>query len=185
MDPQARHSTWTLLQRFKKEKNCTILLTTHFMDEADFLGDRIAIMSQGKLKCVGSPLYLKSKYGSGYNLTITRKKRNLSDDGTSIYSNSYSNLGSISDIHVKINSSIKSRKQTEAAMTQKIISMVKNKIPNSKLRSNLHNEISFWLPGEDSNKFPDLFDLLDRFKAEFNILNIGISVTTVEEIFLK
>lgn len=186
MDPQARHSTWTLLQKFKKEKNCTILLTTHFMDEADFLGDRIAIMSQGRLKCVGSPLYLKSKYGSGYNLTITRKKRNIDEDGLSLCSNSYSNLGSISDIHVKVNSSIRSRKQShKAVMTQKIISMVKNKIPNSKLTSNLNKEMSFWLPGEDSNKFPDLFDLLDRFKDEFNILNIGISVTTVEEIFLK
>ncbi len=46
MDPQARHSTWSLLQKFRKERDCTILLTTHFMDEADFLGDRIAIMSQ-------------------------------------------------------------------------------------------------------------------------------------------
>ena len=33
MDPQARHSTWSLLQKFRKERNCTILLTTHFMDE--------------------------------------------------------------------------------------------------------------------------------------------------------
>ena len=33
MDPQARHSTWTLLQKFKKERQVTILLTTHFMDE--------------------------------------------------------------------------------------------------------------------------------------------------------
>jgi ATP-binding cassette subfamily A (ABC1) protein 3 len=33
MDPQARHSTWSLLQKFKKERKCTILLTTHFMDE--------------------------------------------------------------------------------------------------------------------------------------------------------
>jgi ATP-binding cassette subfamily A (ABC1) protein 3 len=37
MDPQARHSTWTLLQKFKKEKECTILLTTHFMDEVSYL----------------------------------------------------------------------------------------------------------------------------------------------------
>ena len=36
MDPQARHSTWSLLQKFKKERDCTILLTTHFMDEVGF-----------------------------------------------------------------------------------------------------------------------------------------------------
>ena len=36
MDPQARHSTWTILQKFKKERQVTILLTTHFMDEVEF-----------------------------------------------------------------------------------------------------------------------------------------------------
>ena len=44
------------------------------MDEADVLGDRIAIMSKGSLKCCGSPLFLKSKYGSGYSLVINKKK---------------------------------------------------------------------------------------------------------------
>lgn len=44
----------------------TILLFTHHMDEADLLGDRIAIISHGKLKCCGSPLFLKSTYGDGY-----------------------------------------------------------------------------------------------------------------------
>lgn len=42
------------------------------MDEADFLGDRIAIIGQGKLLCQGSPVYLKNKFGNGYNLTIIK-----------------------------------------------------------------------------------------------------------------
>ena len=41
----------------------TIILTTHYMDEADILGDRIAIMAHGGVKCCGSPLFLKNKYG--------------------------------------------------------------------------------------------------------------------------
>ena len=41
----------------------TILLTTHFMEEADVLGDRIAIMADGKIKCSGTPLFLKNYYG--------------------------------------------------------------------------------------------------------------------------
>lgn len=53
----------------------TILLSTHFMDEADILGDRIAIISNGKLRCVGSPLFLKSRFGEGYNLTVVKKTR--------------------------------------------------------------------------------------------------------------
>lgn len=52
----------------------TILLSTHHMDEADLLGDRIAIISHGKLKCCGSPLFLKSTYGDGYKLTVVKKQ---------------------------------------------------------------------------------------------------------------
>ena len=48
----------------------TILLTTHYMEEADTLGDRIGIMVKGQLKCYGSPEFLKNRYGTGYMLTI-------------------------------------------------------------------------------------------------------------------
>ena len=70
MDPYSRRSTWELLQRSKL--NRTVLLTTHFMDEADILGDRIVIISEGMLQCSGTPLYLKNRFGSGYTLTLSR-----------------------------------------------------------------------------------------------------------------
>ncbi|XP_061703260.1 phospholipid-transporting ATPase ABCA3 isoform X2 [Syngnathoides biaculeatus] len=71
MDPSARRATWDLLQGEKKGR--TILLTTHFMDEADLLGDRIAIMAGGELQCCGSPLFLKNKYGAGYHMVIVKE----------------------------------------------------------------------------------------------------------------
>lgn len=49
--------TWQLIK--KKKKGRIILLTTHSMDEADELGDRIAIMANGSLKCCGRFLYLR------------------------------------------------------------------------------------------------------------------------------
>ena len=61
MDPQARRGMWDVLQALKKDR--TIMLTTHFMEEADVLGDRIAIMADGKVKCCGSPMFLKSNLG--------------------------------------------------------------------------------------------------------------------------
>ena len=61
MDPEARRGMWDILQRERHDR--TMLLTTHFMDEADLLGDRIAIMSAGQVKCCGSSLFLKTKYG--------------------------------------------------------------------------------------------------------------------------
>ena len=61
MDPYNRRSLWDVLQAEKEDR--TILLTTHFMEEADVLGDRIAIMANGDIQCCGSPLFLKKKYG--------------------------------------------------------------------------------------------------------------------------
>ena len=46
------------------------------MDEADVLGDRIAIISQGRLRCCGSSLFLKSRFGNGYYLVLTKKPSN-------------------------------------------------------------------------------------------------------------
>lgn len=71
MDPSARRFTWDLLQQQKEGR--TILLTTHFMDEADILGDRIAIMAEGNIKCCGSSLFLKNKYGVGYHMIIVKE----------------------------------------------------------------------------------------------------------------
>jgi ATP-binding cassette subfamily A (ABC1) protein 3 len=70
MDPYSRRAVWDILQRHKRGR--VILLTTHYMDEADHLGDRIAIMAKGRLQCCGSPLYLKNLHGVGYTLTIVR-----------------------------------------------------------------------------------------------------------------
>ena len=64
MDPESRHEMWGMIAR-EKEKRC-IILTTHYMDEADHLGDRIAIMSDGLVRCCGSPLFLKRSYGLSF-----------------------------------------------------------------------------------------------------------------------
>lgn len=69
MDPISKREAWDLIKAYKKDK--IIILTTHYMDEAEELGDRIAIMSKGKLKCCGSSLFLKKKYGLGTILEIT------------------------------------------------------------------------------------------------------------------
>jgi len=56
-------------------------MSTHFMEEADVLGDRIAILSQGKLCCCGSSLFLKTHFGSGYYLTVARDLATEDDGG--------------------------------------------------------------------------------------------------------
>ncbi|KAK8753744.1 hypothetical protein OTU49_001413 [Cherax quadricarinatus] len=72
MDPGARRLIWDLLQEERSGR--TILLTTHFMEEADLLGDRIAIMANGVVQCCGSSLFLKRRYGAGYHLILVKEK---------------------------------------------------------------------------------------------------------------
>jgi len=68
MDPGNRRHVWNMIEKVKKGR--VIILTTHSMEEADVLGDQIAIMVSGKLKCIGSALHLKSKFGTGYKIRI-------------------------------------------------------------------------------------------------------------------
>ena len=53
-----------------RDEGRTIILSTHFLDEADILSDRVAIMSDSRLRCVGSPMFLKNAYGVGYQLNV-------------------------------------------------------------------------------------------------------------------
>ena len=68
MDVIAKRKLWTFLKEFKNDK--IIILTTHSLDEAEYLGDRIGIMSGGQFICSGTSSYLKSKYPCGFNLNF-------------------------------------------------------------------------------------------------------------------
>lgn len=59
----------------------TIIMSTHHMDEADILGDRIAIIAQGRLYCSGTPLFLKNCFGTGFYLTLVRKMKTIQGQG--------------------------------------------------------------------------------------------------------
>lgn len=70
MDPQNRRIIWQHIRELKAS-GLTILMTTHHLDEAEELADRVAIMSRGKLLALGSSDFIKRNFGEGYYLTIT------------------------------------------------------------------------------------------------------------------
>ncbi|XP_076054127.1 phospholipid-transporting ATPase ABCA3-like [Oratosquilla oratoria] len=144
MDPQARRATWDILQREKKDR--TLLLTTHFMEEADLLGDRIAIMAGGVLQCCGSSLFLKKKYGAGYRLTI-----------------------------------VKDPECDVLAITE----LLQQDIPNAELDQNVGAELTYLLPNTDVSKFEKVFSQIEENKEKLKISSYGVSLTTMEEVFLR
>jgi len=68
MDPISKKGLWDFLKNYHKDK--IILITTHSLDEAEYLGDKIGIMSDGEFICCGTSSYLKSKYPCGFNINL-------------------------------------------------------------------------------------------------------------------
>lgn len=145
MDTSARRYIWEMLKNYKNDR--IILLTTHFMDEADYLGDRIAIMAGGRLVALGSNIFLKNKFGVGYNITFVKKTIDFSSDP--------------------------------------ILDIIRKYIPTYNIVSNVSAELGVQLPMDQIKNFPALFQEIDNNKDKLGIQSYGISITTLEEVFLK
>ncbi|KAH8940361.1 hypothetical protein BDL97_15G085100 [Sphagnum fallax] len=78
MDPVTRRHVWDIIEASKKGR--AIVLTTHSMEEADILGDRVAIMARGKLRCIGTPIRLKTRFGAGYVVNVSVRSGNSTRD---------------------------------------------------------------------------------------------------------
>ncbi|KAH8029210.1 hypothetical protein HPB51_023775 [Rhipicephalus microplus] len=87
LDPQSRNEVWDLLQKMRR--TCTMLLTTHDMEEADVVGDRIAILAEGTIRCCGSSQFLKHRFGTGYHLDIVKRPRRCDVGGVILVVKTY------------------------------------------------------------------------------------------------
>ncbi|TPX36686.1 hypothetical protein SmJEL517_g01383 [Synchytrium microbalum] len=75
LDVEVRRLVWSIIQ--ESRANRTIILTTHSMEEADVLADRIAILAKGTLRCLGSVPRLKQLYGSGFRVSFTALQQDM------------------------------------------------------------------------------------------------------------
>jgi ABC-2 type transport system ATP-binding protein len=68
LDPGGRQAVWTHVRELRREMGSAIVITTHHMDEADQLCDRIAVLHAGRIQAVGTPAALKAGLGPGATL---------------------------------------------------------------------------------------------------------------------
>uniref|UniRef100_A0A671RZJ2 P-type phospholipid transporter n=1 Tax=Sinocyclocheilus anshuiensis TaxID=1608454 RepID=A0A671RZJ2_9TELE len=173
VDPYARRGIWDLLLKYRQGR--TIILSTHHMDEADILGDRIAIISHGKLCCVGSSLFLKTQLGTGYYLTLVKKDFDLSASSCRTSSStSYTHFECfLNSFHIP-----------DVSLISNVIF---KHVPTARLVEDLGHEITYVLPYESAKDgaFVELFHEIDDRLTDLGISSYGISDTTLEEIFLK
>jgi len=146
MDPYSRRFTWNVIRQHREGR--VIILVTHFMDEADLLGDRIAIMGDGKLLCCGSSLFLKKKYGVGYNMTVEKKSATHFD-------------------------------------TAAVLNKIHETVPDATILTDVGTELTVQLPFASSQNFEHLFSTIDDSQEELEVSSYGMTVTTMEEVFLK
>uniref|UniRef100_H0XG82 ATP binding cassette subfamily A member 12 n=1 Tax=Otolemur garnettii TaxID=30611 RepID=H0XG82_OTOGA len=157
VDPCSRRSIWDVICKNLYFQARTIILSTHHLDEAEVLSDRIAFLEQGGLRCCGSPFYLKETFGDGYHLTLTKKKRpNL-------------NANMVCDT-MAVTAMIRSH-LPEAYLKEDIGGELVYVLPpfNTKV----------------SGAYLSLLRALDTGMGDLNIGCYGISDTTVEEVFLN
>ncbi|KAM5330692.1 ATP-binding cassette sub-family A member 2 isoform 2-T2 [Glossophaga mutica] len=168
VDPYARRAIWDLILKYKPGR--TILLSTHHMDEADLLGDRIAIISHGKLKCCGSPLFLKGAYGDGYRLTLV--KRPAEPGGPP---------------EPGLTSSPSGRAPLSSCSEPQVSQFIRKHVASGLLVSDTSTELSYILPSEAAKKgaFERLFQHLECSLDSLHLSSFGLMDTTLEEVFLK
>ncbi|CAG2238617.1 ABCA5 [Mytilus edulis] len=80
MDPQSKRFLWDTISSSFSGTERGAILTTHYMEEADALCTRVAIMVNGKLECIGATQHLKNKYSSGYLLEVKLKIEDITDE---------------------------------------------------------------------------------------------------------
>uniref|UniRef100_A0A8C5ABB2 ABC transporter domain-containing protein n=1 Tax=Gadus morhua TaxID=8049 RepID=A0A8C5ABB2_GADMO len=180
VDPYARRGIWELLLKYKQGR--TIILSTHHMDEADILGDRIAIISHGKMRCCGSSMFLKKVFGRGYYLTLViilfwcdSDSRPQEKEARSGSSSSDEGIGSQTWIN------------SDPSDVAAVGVLVRRHVPGAVYLESIGQEVTFILPyaGAKDGSFATLFKDLDLEMGTLGLTSYGISDTTLEEIFLK
>jgi len=94
LDPQARRETWNLIKKLKQQGK-TIFLTTHYMEEAQELSDRILIIIEGKIVASGSPSKLIENYGGNKSIILKNCNKNILEEKNIRYE-----IDSESQIHI-------------------------------------------------------------------------------------
>ena len=163
MDPVARRLLWDTLSTVREMGRQSIILTSHSMEECEALCTRMAIMVNGKFKCLGSSQRLKTKFGNGY--TIMARMANESEGA---YENAFA--GASSHLHG-------------------LVRFIEATFPGAKLKDEHQGVVHYWVPEMTSSgtrvTWALIFEQMEKVKREFHVEDYSVAQTTLEQIFLN
>ncbi|XP_001920862.6 phospholipid-transporting ATPase ABCA1 isoform X2 [Danio rerio] len=183
VDPYSRRGIWDLLLKYREGR--TIILSTHYMDEADLLGDRIAIISQGKLCCCGTPLFLKARLGTGYYLTLVKREMHRTPSNTS--SGKIPSAASPKDSDSSVSDDTGLGSEENGFDVAALMALAQQYVPDAQLVEDIGREAVINLPNaaSEDGTLALFLNELDKRQGEFGVVSYGLSDTTLEEIFLR
>ncbi|XP_031735235.1 retinal-specific phospholipid-transporting ATPase ABCA4-like isoform X3 [Anarrhichthys ocellatus] len=185
VDPYSRRSIWDLLLKYRAGR--TVIMSTHHMDEADMLSDRVAIMSQGRLYCCGSPIFLKNCFGAGFYLTLVRRiKDNTPKASCDCTDDCSCTCSKCSKFKVDQEESQPQDRQMDGNM-ENITALIHHHVPEARLIEAIGQELTYLLPNRNfqPRAYASLFRELEETLVDIGLSSFGVSDTSLEEIFLK
>uniref|UniRef100_A0A674BWY9 P-type phospholipid transporter n=1 Tax=Salmo trutta TaxID=8032 RepID=A0A674BWY9_SALTR len=171
VDPYSRRSIWDLLLKYRTGR--TVILSTHHMDEADLLSDRVAIISKGQLHCCGSPLFLKNCFGVGFYLTLVRRMKDVRKKECDCASECSCTCSTCTKV-----------KEESQGDVDNITTLIHHHVPEAKLIEAIGQELTFLLPnkGFKHRAYASLFRELEETLGDMGLSSFGISDTSLEEV---
>jgi hypothetical protein len=183
MDPVSRREVWNLIESGKRGR--VTLLTTHSMEEADILGDKIAIMKGGLLASLGTALRMKSKYGTGYTVSFVtdgnpkklRQLKNFVEDEFHVDD---------SEIEAVQSQKLRRRNKGAAAAEDEEKEKISSHTNSERIQeiSHVDDIVSYKIPQKYDSELPHFFKAIERRQAELGVKDYQLSMTTLEEVFL-
>eukprot|EP00897_Mesotaenium_endlicherianum_P000650 jgi/Mesen1/10586/ME000085S09913 len=157
MDPVTRRHVWDIVEGAKRAR--AVVLTTHSMEEADVLGDRISILARGRLRCVGTSIRLKSKFGAGYivNVSVAAGRGGGGERGVD---------AAAEESVAAVRAFFRQHLGVEAV-------------------EELGTYMKFLIPREKEPHLAGFFALLKERRAALGVGNLQLSLTTLEDVFLS
>jgi ABC-type multidrug transport system ATPase subunit len=157
MDPITRRHVWDIIENAKRGR--AIVLTTHSMEEADILSDRIGIMAKGKLRCIGTSIRLKSRFGTGF---IANVSFSVTTNGQAT----------------------PNRDVVDTTHHEDVKQFFKHHL-NVEPKEENKSFLTFVIPHDREVLLPNFFKELQDRVSEFGIADIQLGLTTLEEVFLN
>lgn len=183
LDPENRRQLWDILAEIRGSR--AVMLTTHSMEEADVLCNRIGIVTDGMLRCIGPQVRLKTLYGGGYHLFINCHKAKYINLLKKSYKEKIRNSKFENDLKAEEDKEDVGKEEFNLSEIHKNVKdFVHGLIPTVLLLQEFNGNFIFQIPieGFDAER---LFTEMEGNKTKFKISDWGISQCSLEDVFTR